>query len=201
MMMFGKFRGSRVKRDEHGKTVKKVNGKGKEVAVTEKVWIVHKEENGDTGVYPSVNHIYVHTGKGGRRLSKPAEDLKEKWEALAMMWAHDTGWQMTDKEKVVVELIAHFPDESRERDTNNVFKLMCDAFNEIIYNDDHYALPRVVDFDVVTAGEKPYFELYIYRKDEEYEILQQRLYGQEVSGHERRSCEAVQGNRQVGGAS
>jgi len=179
MMMYGKFRGYRVKRDADGKTIKKVNRNGKEESVREKVWIIHREEDGDPGVYPSVNHIYVHTGKGGRRLSKPAEDLKKRWEALAAMWVKDTGWTTTSREKVVVELIAHFPNESRDRDTNNVFKLMCDAFNGIIYDDDHYALPRVLDFDTVPPGEKPHFEVYIYKKEHEHDIQMQRLSGVE----------------------
>lgn len=193
MMMYGKFRGMRVKRDADGNTVKKMV-KGKETSIKEKVWIIHREEDGDPGVYPSVNHIYVHTGKGGRRLSKPAEALKEKWEALASMWAHDTAWHMTEKEKVVVEMIAHFPDESRDRDTNNVFKLLMDALNEIIYDDDHFALPRVMDFKTVAPGEKPFFELYIYRKADEDEIQQQRLYGRELMVDERRADQGIPGN-------
>jgi Holliday junction resolvase RusA-like endonuclease len=175
MMMFGKFRSQRVKKDEQGNTIYKISKNGKKTPVTEKVWIEHKEENGDPGVYPSVNHIYVNMAKGRKRLSKPAERLKEKWEALAIMWAKDNGWETTKKEKVVIELTAHFPNDNIIRDTNNAFKLLMDALEGIIYDNDHYALPRVMDFKKVKDGERPYFEVNIYKKDDEYAVLLQRL--------------------------
>lgn len=174
MMMYGKFRAERVKKDKNGNTIYKINKKGEKVPVKEKVWVEHKEENGDPGVYPSVNHIYVNMAKGRKRLSKPAEQLKEKWEALAIMWAKDNNWEMTNKEKVVIELTAYFPNDNKVRDTNNVFKLLMDALEGIIYDNDHYALPRVMDFQRVKDGEKPYFKIHIYKKEDEYEVLQQR---------------------------
>lgn len=176
MMMFGKFRRERAKRDEQGNAIiKKRDKKGKPVYVTEKYWLTHSQKNGDKGVYPSVNHIYTRMATGRQKLTAPAEKLKELWETEAFIWVQENGWIMTEKEKVVVELTAYFPADKLRRDTNNVFKLMMDAFTDIIYDDDEYALPRVMDFHRVQEGEKPYFKLDVYLKDEEDEILMHRL--------------------------
>lgn len=176
MMMFGKFRRERAKRDKDGNAiVKKVDSKGRKVYETEKYWLEHSEKKGDKGVYPSVNHIYTRMAKGRQKLTAPAEKLKEKWETEARMWVEENGWQLTEEEKVVVELTAYFPNDKLRRDTNNVFKLMMDAFTGIVYDDDEFALPRVMDFHRVGEGEKPYFQLDIYLKSEEDEVLMQRL--------------------------
>jgi Holliday junction resolvase RusA-like endonuclease len=176
MMMFGKFRSSVAARDEDGNTIiLKRNAKGKPVYKMVKSWVTHSEKKGDKGVYPSVNHIYTRIGNGRNKLTVPAEKLKEKWEALAYMWVADHNWQLTIEQKVVVELTAYFPADKRRRDTNNVFKLLMDSFTKIIYDDDEYALPRVMDFHKVEVGEDPYFELNIYLKTEEDEVIMQRI--------------------------
>lgn len=169
MMMYGKFRQTRTKRDKDGNPIIK-NGK----RVMEKYWKIHNELDGDPGVYPSVNHIYVRMRNGRQRLSEPAQNLMDRWAALAKMWVKDNNWEIAD-EKVVIEMTAHFPNDNRKRDTHNAFKLMLDALEDIIYTNDRYALPRTMDFKKVKEGEQPYFELNIYKKEQEYEILQKRL--------------------------
>lgn len=176
MMMFGKFRSTVAARDEEGNAiVLRRDAKNRPVYKKVKSWVTHSEKAGDKGVYPSVNHIYTRMAGGRQKLTAPAEKLKKRWEALAYEWVATNGWQLTKEEKVVVELIAHFPADKLRRDTNNVFKLMMDAFTGIIYDDDEYALPRVMDFHRVAEGEQPYFELNIYLKSEEDEVLMQRL--------------------------
>ena len=184
MMMYGKFRTTRVKKDNEGNTIYKRNPDGsykldkhgRKIPEKEKVWIYHREEDNDPGVYPSVNHIYVINMKHGKkRLSAPAEKLKEKWEVITKEWMEENNWKTTSKEKIVIEVTPYFPNDNIRRDSNNAFKLMMDAFNGLIYDDDYYGLPRVMDFAKVQDGESPYFEVYIYKKDDEYEILQQRI--------------------------
>lgn len=179
-MMFGKFRSTRAKRDKDGNTIIKSYYKnGSPNYEKQKCWVTHSEKDGDKGVYPSVNHIYTRMAKGRQKLTKPAEDLKAKWEAQAMIWAQENHWEVAEKEKVVVELTAYFPNDNLIRDTNNVFKLLLDAFSKIIYDDDEYALPRVMDFHNVKEGEKPYFELNIYKKSEEDTVIMERLANKE----------------------
>src|SRR5690606_6559504 len=93
----------------------------------------------------------------------------------AQMWAKDNGWEQVENEKVVVELIAHFPAGNKKRDASNALKLMLDSFEGIIYKDDTFALPRIMDFDHVAEGEEPYFELYIYKKEDELDIAYERV--------------------------
>lgn len=176
MMMYGKFRRERAKRDEQGNTIiKKRDKKGKPVYETEKYWLVHSKKNGDKGVYPSVNHIYTRMAKGRQKLTAPAEALKEEWRMLAYQWAEENNWECVKDEKVVIELVAYFPDDRIRRDTNNVFKLLMDAFIGILYEDDEYALPRVMDFDRVEKEVEPHFVCRVYKKDESLESMNQPI--------------------------
>lgn len=175
MMMFGSYMDYEREKDPKDPTgkkyiiKKKLNAKGKLVPVKKK--ITHVEANGDMGFYPSVNHIYQNTGKGGKKLTKAAERLFDKWQGLAHGWAVRNGWEMTEKEKIVLELYAYFPDK-HVRDTHNVLKLMMDALEKVIYKDDNYALPRIMDFEYLEkdSGVRPYFELRIYKKADEIDL-------------------------------
>lgn len=155
MMMYGKYKQTVTVKDPK-------TGKKKRVNKT----IEHIEQRGDPGFYPSVNHIYIQTRKG-RRLSQAAEDLFNRWNGLAQIWAEKNNWQMTEGEKVVVEIDTYFPNDRRKRDTSNALKLMLDALEGVIYDNDFFALPRQNDFHYVKEGEKPYFKLNIFKKSEE----------------------------------
>ena len=170
MMMYGMFKAQFAKVDKAtGEKVRDAKGKIKYEYKNRK----YTPENSN-GIYPSVNHMYVNGPKGSKRLAKGAEELKDKWYIEAQLWARDNGWSMTDKEKVVVELIAHFPADNKKRDASNALKLMLDAFEGIIYKDDTFALPRIIDFHHVSEGEQPYFELYVYKKEDELNIAYER---------------------------
>lgn len=176
MMMFGRFRRERAKRDENGKTIIKGYYKnGKPKYAKEKYWLVHSEKDGDKGVYPSVNEIYVRMHKGRQRYSEPAMRLFDKWQVETRMWMDKVNWKTTNKEKVIVELTAYFPNDKIRRDVSNVLKMLPDAFTGLIYDDDEYSLPRVMDFHHVEEGQKPYFKLDIYLKSEEDEVFMRRM--------------------------
>jgi Holliday junction resolvase RusA-like endonuclease len=119
------------------------------------------EEDGDPGFFPSVNHIYTNTKYGGKKLTKPAEDLKRKWRSII---AHECGknkWKVKDKQKIIVNCYFFFPDY-RIRDTNNIFKLLMDSMEGLIFINDYYALPRVIDFEILKDKKvKPYLEIEI----------------------------------------
>lgn len=170
MMMFGTFTVKESKKDKDGKPIKK---NGKYVYVSAKK--TYSEENGDLGLFPSVNHIYVNMAKGRKRLSAGAEKLKEKWTAYAQMWAKDNQWEITKAEKVIVEVTPYFPNDNIKRDASNAFKLLMDALEDVIYDNDFYGLPRVMDFQKVKDGESPYFEVNIYKKEDEINVLLERI--------------------------
>jgi hypothetical protein len=177
MMMFGKYKDYVKEPDPErpGKyrTVYEKNKKG--ILKPKTKWVVHSEERGDPGFFPSVNHIYNNTRRGGKKLTKPAQDLFDRWQMAAREWCFRNQWETTVKEKVVIEVTAYFPD-NQKRDTNNVFKLMMDALEGIIFDNDYYALPRVKDFLVLdkAKGVRPYFELVIYKKADEERIEYER---------------------------
>lgn len=100
------------------------------------------------GLYPSVNTIYVNTGRGGgRRLSTIAEKKQEEWHWLAVKWARENNWKMTENKKVVARMWFYLNDK-RRKDTSNAKKLICDALEGVIYDDDYFLLDRTMDFKI-----------------------------------------------------
>ncbi|MBQ8691263.1 MAG: RusA family crossover junction endodeoxyribonuclease [Phascolarctobacterium sp.] len=98
---------------------------------------------------PSVNACYANrktNGMRGRILTDEGRNWKNLagWEARAA--AQKVGWQLTT-EKVIIELIAHWPD-ARKHDMNNTHKLLADAFEGILYENDNVVLMRDMDFDI-----------------------------------------------------
>jgi Holliday junction resolvase RusA-like endonuclease len=150
MMMFGSYRGY--------ETDKASGTKRKKI-------FTHVEENGDPGFFPSVNHIYMNTAKGGKKLTKPAEELKAKWTSIVQKACEESKWEMRVKEKVIVNCRFYFPDR-RIRDTNNIFKLLMDSMEGVVFKNDYFALPRVEDFQILKDKfVKPYIEVEIKEKE------------------------------------
>lgn len=94
---------------------------------------------------PSVNHIYVNTKHGGKRLSKDAEKWIREVRGSVLAQIDDQHWK---KDGIGVwlkfEMTFYFPDR-RRRDNHNSFKILFDALNGITYVDDYYVLPTVKD--------------------------------------------------------
>lgn len=65
--------------------------------------------------------------------------------------------------KIVIEIYAFWPDE-RRHDMNNTHKLLCDAWEKILYEDDCYILARDMDFSVDRKA--PRLECFVYRKED-----------------------------------
>lgn len=98
---------------------------------------------------PSVNHSHIEVRKGRRtmriRSPKSLAWIKEA-QAIAIESAKQSQWKITIKEKVICELIFYWPD-NRRRDVHNQ-KVLFDALNGIVYDDDSWLLPRYIDFQV-----------------------------------------------------
>ena len=92
---------------------------------------------------PSVNHTYTRTPNGSA-LTRQAREWKElaQWEAKTTL----RYWKICDQ-KVVLEIWIFWADR-RKRDCDNLLKLLQDALQGIVYTDDRWALPRVMDWDV-----------------------------------------------------
>lgn len=112
---------------------------------------------------PSINAAYVNNrGAGkGRMLSKAAENWKFMAGIVAKQKAHKEGFTMAKpEEKIVLELNAFWPDR-RRRDMNNLHKLLCDAFECILYPDDKMVLVRDIDFAIDKKAPRVECEIYV----------------------------------------
>lgn len=175
MMMYGKKKRTRFKRDEDGNKIPiGPNTKGDMQYEKETYWVTLSKENGDDGIYPSVNAIYQR-GKGGRPEYRSIAISKfEEWQVDTHLWMADQDWETVD-EKIYLDFFFHMPNDNRARDTHNVFKMCLDAMNKLIYEDDHKCLPRVMDYQKVEEGEEPYIEIFIHTQAEMNDIYAKKL--------------------------
>lgn len=94
-------------------------------------------------VPPSVNSIYVNTRYGGKRLSKKAEDYVRVARALVNDFVEKQHWQRAViGQWLYADMTFFFPDK-RRRDSHNGLKILLDALESIVYEDDMYVLPRI----------------------------------------------------------
>lgn len=97
-------------------------------------------------VTPSWNHLYIL--KGSRQfLDKWAIKHKKRIISLAQEWVQENNWEMTENRKVIVNMWVYWSD-SRKRDCHNIDKLILDALESVIFDDDSNVLLRFQDFDI-----------------------------------------------------
>lgn len=111
---------------------------------------------------PSVNHAYENNGRGGRILTQAAKDWKEEAYYVALQAKNKAGWRIPGKaEKLILALWVFWPDK-RKRDTHNLHKLIADAFEGVLYENDRQVLIRDMDFAV--DRQRPRVEVELCRK-------------------------------------
>lgn len=82
-----------------------------------------------------------------RVLTDVAHAWYEETVLTANIWRRRNRWE-TAQGKTIVRLWFFFPDR-RKRDTHNGLKLLLDALEDAgIYENDQYALPRIMDFEI-----------------------------------------------------
>ncbi|PGK52560.1 hypothetical protein CN918_27330 [Priestia megaterium] len=98
-------------------------------------------------------------GGGGRRLKPIAEQHLLLWHSLAEQWKQQHNW-ITQRapQKVAVDLIFHLP--NKQSDTHNAKKLLLDAIEGVIHENDFYILDRTLDFQI--DEDNPRVDLTIY---------------------------------------
>lgn len=173
LMMYGKYRSERLKRNDKGEKIyDKTDKNGKVVFKKERVWITHSKEAGDKGIYPSINTIYVK--KFGRlSYTEAANNKYEEWQLAIRIWMDDVDWT-TVEEKVYVDFEFYLPNDNKTRDTHNVFKMNLDTMKGLIFKDDDVCLPRIMDYTKCKPGETPRMEITIHTKAE-YDRLYPRV--------------------------
>lgn len=91
----------------------------------------------------SVNKMYINSGKGGRRLSRDAENYTIRARALANLFVDEQKWVKPELGKwLYMDLYFYFPNK-RIRDSHNYIKLLLDSLEGILYTNDYYVMPRI----------------------------------------------------------
>lgn len=117
-------------------------------------------------VPPSVNHMYLHSRFGGKRIrTTKAKEWFDTAEKIVRSEIVKQGWEPTIEKKVVLDVLTMFPDR-RKRDTNNTAKALCDMLEHAgTYDNDRFALVRYIDYGV--DKENPRIEVVIRVFNEE----------------------------------
>lgn len=74
------------------------------------------------------------------------------------------GWQFIKGQKVVMEILAFYPD-ARKRDMSNMHKLLPDSLEGILFDDDRWLLIRDIDFSVDRQNPRVEVKLYPHEED------------------------------------
>lgn len=98
-------------------------------------------------IVPSVNHCYRNDQYKRRVLTDAAVRWKEAAQMIAYAAARKQGWRISRGEKLVLAIWVYWPD-ARRRDTHNCHKLLADAFNGVLYEDDSTVLIRDMDYSI-----------------------------------------------------
>ncbi|MNC30077.1 Endodeoxyribonuclease RusA [compost metagenome] len=116
---------------------------------------------------PTVNHMYENRMSGGRRkrvLTPEARRWMDNAVVLANLWRQKNKWP-TAQGKVIVKLWYYFPD-NRKRDTHNGLKALLDALEDaLIYTNDKYALPWIMDYEVDSKNPRIEIEFEEWKKN------------------------------------
>lgn len=111
---------------------------------------------------PSANHSHINVRRGNRLmrvLSQEAKIFRNEAGWIALQWREKNGWQIPKaKEKVALRVWFYWPD-ARRRDQDNPLKQLQDALTDILWLDDRWVLPQVMDFDVDRANPRIEVEL------------------------------------------
>jgi crossover junction endodeoxyribonuclease RusA len=109
---------------------------------------------------PSLNHVYRNVAINRRILMPKGKAWKEEVGWIAATQRAKQSWAFSTKEKLVMELEIFWPDR-RRRDADNCLKLLADTLEGILFEDDKWILPRVLNWDV--DKDDPRVEVKIYK--------------------------------------
>lgn len=112
---------------------------------------------------PSVNHVYRNVAINRRITTADGQKWRQNVQAIAAKAITLQGWEMSVEEKLVAEVMIYWPTR-RKRDVENVGKLLWDALEGIVYENDRWLLPRYMDFAV--DKHNPRVEIRFYRMEE-----------------------------------
>jgi len=112
---------------------------------------------------PTINHVYRNIAINRRITTKEGQRWVKEVQLLARECISHQKWIMSRDEKLVAEVMIFWPTR-RKRDVENVGKLLWDALEGIVYENDHWLLPRYMDFQM--DKHNPRVEIRFYRQTE-----------------------------------
>jgi len=112
---------------------------------------------------PSINHVYRNVAINRRITTADGQKWRQNVREIAARAITLQGWEMSVEEKLVAEVMIYWPTR-RKRDVENVGKLLWDALEGIVYENDRWLLPRYMDFAV--DKHNPRVEIRFYRMEE-----------------------------------
>lgn len=100
-------------------------------------------------VPPSVNHMYVNTRGGGKRLTKKAENYIRDSRSLINLAVEEQNWTQGKKNTWYYADVIFFMPDRRVRDSHNALKILLDVMQGAVYKNDYYCMPRIqsVEYD------------------------------------------------------
>ena len=113
----------------------------------------------DVPTVPSMNNVYRNISKYRRILMPEGKRWKLLVQTNAKIIANMNEWKLSANEKLVMELVFYWPDK-RRRDCDNQLKLLCDTLQGVLYEDDRWILPRVIDFKIDKKNPRVSIRLY-----------------------------------------
>ena len=111
---------------------------------------------------PTLNHVYRNVAINRRIITRDGQRWVNNVQMLAKAAILQQGWQISKGEKLVAEVTIYWPTR-RKRDVENVGKLLWDALEGIVYENDRWLLPRYMDFGM--DKHNPRVEIRFYRKE------------------------------------
>ncbi|MEJ8548426.1 RusA family crossover junction endodeoxyribonuclease [Brevibacillus borstelensis] len=117
---------------------------------------------------PSINHVYRNVAINRRITTADGQKWRQNVQAIAARVIATQGWKTSTEEKLVAEVMIYWPTK-RKRDVENVGKLLWDALEGIVYENDRWLLPRYMDFTV--DKHNPRVEIRFYRMEEATDVL------------------------------
>lgn len=115
------------------------------------------------GNLPTLNHVYRNVAINRRITTRDGQRWVRDVQAIAMAAIQQQSWQKSTNQKLIAEVMIYWPTR-RKRDVENVGKLLWDALEGVVYENDQWLLPRYMDFSVDKLN--PRVEIRFYHMEE-----------------------------------
>lgn len=112
---------------------------------------------------PSLNHVYRNVRINLRIITPKGKAWQQEVQWIAISEKAHQKWMLSSNEKLVMELRFFWPDR-RRRDTDNCLKLLSDTLESILYEDDKWLLPRVMNWEIDKSN--PRVEVKLWRLED-----------------------------------